>query len=381
MSTWTIYCMTNPDNGYKYIGQTSRKVDYRINEHLYEALRGSDRYFYKILRESKVTFEVSILKEGIESLSEANYWEAYYISLYNTYIENDNCHGYNSRPGGANSSALGTHIVAYNLDGTFYKKYKSVADAAREIGISPENIFRAANNINNRNIAGGYQWRRDGSTDTIADIRIDKKYLYKIKAYSNDNQFIGEFNNLAEAARNTNTPYNILYNAIMRGEDRCCHCNNIKWISENCDKRPEDIIVYKNKVTRAVNLYKIADNPGIAEYIGTFETASDAAKYLGCTHSSILNACNKLYGHNNYKNYIIDFDTVENRHNIKRSNLSADKKRIVGVKLVNTIDGHEKLFNTLKEAAEYLGISRHTVKSSAISGKIRNGYIVNLMEE
>ena len=90
-----IYCLTSP-SGKKYIGQTIRKVEKRINEHGNNKLPGC-----KILKNAikKYGFENFIVEVLIEINNEfLNYYEEKFIDLLDTKYPN----GYNIMKGGSN---------------------------------------------------------------------------------------------------------------------------------------------------------------------------------------------------------------------------------------------------------------------------------------
>ena len=108
--TFTVYCHTNKINGKKYIGITSKKPKYRWNDGKGYSTqivfaRAIEKYGWE-------NFDHTILETNITTLEEANKKEKYYISLYHTWLGDENCHGYNKTPGG--DSRLGK---AYSEDG------------------------------------------------------------------------------------------------------------------------------------------------------------------------------------------------------------------------------------------------------------------------
>src|ERR1017187_2237510 len=90
-----IYKITHKINNKAYIGQTTKPLEKRWKDHLYDS--------YTVIRRSKFhdairdSFEEDWLVEIIEECSEEllNEREAFWVKLYNTYEE-----GYNSTPDG-----------------------------------------------------------------------------------------------------------------------------------------------------------------------------------------------------------------------------------------------------------------------------------------
>lgn len=101
-----IYCATF-NNGKKYIGQTSNKLNQRINEH-FSAARNNKKdtsIFHKAIRkygEDNITWE--ILENNIDSPDLLNEKEKYYIEKFNTHFIEGN--GYNMSFGGEGNTSI-----------------------------------------------------------------------------------------------------------------------------------------------------------------------------------------------------------------------------------------------------------------------------------
>lgn len=96
-----IYQFINKVNGKQYIGQ-SINVKKRIKEHFYKSYLESGQDYNSplhcaIRKYGEENFEIILLKEC--SYEELDYWEKYYIKLYNTITPN----GYNIDSGGQKS--------------------------------------------------------------------------------------------------------------------------------------------------------------------------------------------------------------------------------------------------------------------------------------
>ena len=87
-----IYKITNTINGKAYIGQTSRTVKQRFNEHAWCRSSFIGRAIHKYGREN---FTIEIL-EKCETLAQANEREKYYVKFFNCKSPN----GYNLTDGG-----------------------------------------------------------------------------------------------------------------------------------------------------------------------------------------------------------------------------------------------------------------------------------------
>lgn len=92
-TTYCVYMHTFP-NGKRYIGQTSQKPEHRFNNG--EGYKGCKYVYSDITKYGWDNVEHTILVDGLDSAG-ADYYEKYYISLYQT---NHKEHGYNLRTGG-----------------------------------------------------------------------------------------------------------------------------------------------------------------------------------------------------------------------------------------------------------------------------------------
>lgn len=81
----------------KYIGITSKLLNYRITDHLYETnSRNSQYLFHRAIRKYKDSIKFEVI-EVVGSWEEAVFLEKYYIKHYNTFVKES---GYNLTLGG-----------------------------------------------------------------------------------------------------------------------------------------------------------------------------------------------------------------------------------------------------------------------------------------
>jgi len=126
----TIYSIKNRINNKIYIGQTTRKYLYRVNEHKKQSLIKKQKYYlYKSMNKHGIeNFEFNIIVTGIKNLHLLNELEKHYIRIYNS---NNSNYGYNVKIGGSNQIKK---IVNYSLctDLVLYKsKSKRGADTIK----------------------------------------------------------------------------------------------------------------------------------------------------------------------------------------------------------------------------------------------------------
>lgn len=171
-----IYCAYNLKNHKRYIGQTIKPLQTRINLHYYSS---SCSLFHKaLMKYAKDDWVWSIIDIG-EAGEELSQKEQYWISFYDTYNNRDK--GYNLTKGGEGSlgvviseehkqktrnTLLQTKINNYIPKTTTISKpvrcietdetFSSISEAAKAYGVSNEIIRKAASDINK--MAGGYHW-------------------------------------------------------------------------------------------------------------------------------------------------------------------------------------------------------------------------------
>lgn len=141
-----IYCVTNKINNKKYIGQTTRELKRRKNEHITQADNGSDLAIHQAIRKyGEGNFEWSIIDQAYNQ-EELDNKEIYWIDFYNTYYED----GYNMALGGQfnlsdNPDEMsemrgGREFLIFDTDGNFIKETISQTEFADEIGVSPKTV-------------------------------------------------------------------------------------------------------------------------------------------------------------------------------------------------------------------------------------------------
>lgn len=141
-----IYCATNIINNKKYIGQTTRELKRRKNEHITQADNGSDLAIHQAIRKyGEGNFEWSIIDQAYNQ-EELDNKEIYWIDFYNTYYED----GYNMALGGQfnlsdNPDEMsemrgGREFLIFDTDGNFIKETISQTEFADEIGVSPKTV-------------------------------------------------------------------------------------------------------------------------------------------------------------------------------------------------------------------------------------------------
>ena len=94
MKNFKVYIHVNKINDKVYIGQTCQNLEKRFNSG--KGYINCPHFYAAIQKYGWDSFEHKILKVNLSS-EEANFWEKYYISLYESQNPNK---GYNILPGG-----------------------------------------------------------------------------------------------------------------------------------------------------------------------------------------------------------------------------------------------------------------------------------------
>ena len=210
MESYTLYVHTCPNNK-RYVGITRQKVKDRwgANGKGYEE---HNKHFYSAIQKygwENIKHEVMLTDLTKE---EAEFWEVYYIDLYNT---TNREHGYNKAKGGLVNSkwkmppsfydAHGKKVDKYDLNGKLVETYHSLSEAARSVNIINGSQITLCCNGKLR-MSKGFIFRWHGEP-------FDKYYTGKV---SNDKREVEQldlkgnviaiYESVAEAERKTGIP-------------------------------------------------------------------------------------------------------------------------------------------------------------------------------
>ena len=121
MSNFSIYMISNDTNDKVYIGQTTRQLQERFEEHCICGLSPISRFIQSIGKEH---FNISLLDDTATNLDELAELEAFYIQKYNS-IEN----GYNSKPAAKAREQVSKEKtgVLVNMDKTLKEELSKLA--------------------------------------------------------------------------------------------------------------------------------------------------------------------------------------------------------------------------------------------------------------
>lgn len=200
-----IYRYISP-NGKSYIGQTTTSLVKRSGKRG-KQYQGCLIFYKAILKYGFENFKVEIL--GEYELNQLDKKEKYFIEYFNSLIPN----GYNIKDGGQNISRKEKPIYAYNLDGTFYKKYFCQNDARKEFNINGSDISKCLDG--KLKFVKGKIWRREYTQkiEPITTGRNGAKPVVQIDPITN--KIINVYDSASAAAR-------ILGLSRSSGISKCC---------------------------------------------------------------------------------------------------------------------------------------------------------------
>lgn len=186
-----IYKYTSP-SGKSYIGQTTTSLILRSGKRGKKYL-GCKVFYNAIKKYGFENFTVEIL--GEYKINALDTKEKYFIHRYNTLLP----YGYNVKDGGQDTSRCARPIYAYNLDGTFYKKYFNQSDARKEFGIDESDISKCADG--KLHFVRGKIWRRE-YTDSVEPVYTGKNGAKPVLQIDpKTNQILNVYDSASSAAR------------------------------------------------------------------------------------------------------------------------------------------------------------------------------------
>ena len=267
-----VYCVKNIVTNKLYIGQTTRTPTLRWKQHIKDSKK-RDCYFHRAINKyGKDNFILSVLytsqdKDLKQVKDQLNKMEIYYVEKLNTF----NPSGYNSTRGGEGN--LGTPCVLYDYDGNLLCEFLSVTDAGDKLNFSVTTIWHCCNGIHSGTKFGIFRYKGDDFNKYKVDYRPDFKL--PIKTYDYNGNIISVYDSLNELAIETNTTKTSV-GRWLRSHKFVNFSFVVFSVYEEFDKK---------KITFPENRFVDMFKDGV--FVKTFESASDAARYINGDASSI----------------------------------------------------------------------------------------------
>lgn len=359
---YKIYCCTDRENMFKYIGLTETEVRVRLQRHYDEAISGKSKSPFKQAIRAGKKFEISILKENIRTTEEAAYWEKYFINMYRTYVGYADCKGYNGTRGGEVVPSYlrnGNCVLQYGLDSNFIRYFDSISQAAESIGVSRPALTQVLNG--NGITCGGYQWRHVDDDRPVLQVKDGMNNNRRsIIQYDLDGNYVDIFFSAEEAAQSVGT-YSSSIIKVCRGK----HHSHKGYIWRYEDDNSEvlshsDIIKSSEDRKRAILQYGLD-----GQFLNYYESASEAEILTGVSIGSIRRACQDIkFTAGGYRWQFAD-DNIGNNSG----------KRIQHKRGVAQYDFNGNLINTFEsivDASKQTGIERTSIYRCC-NGKSKTG--------
>lgn len=274
-----IYLLINIVNDKKYVGQTTRTINQRLEEH-YTKLNKGYAISNAIKEYGKNNFNVVELEKVInksktELQNELNKKEIFYIKEYNSMVSSSGGHGYNIDLGGGQVSYFRKSVDMYDLTGNYIKTFESEASASRKTSIPFDQISNAC--INN-GVAGGYLWSFSGKELKMPKI-IQNRPVYK---YDKNGMLIQIFEcvNTIPVDNKTRNRIRNCCIGLLYAVDGFVY----RYGKDAFDKYP----VHRKKI---INNHTVNQYSKEKQYLDTFESIKNASNITHTNKDSISDCC------------------------------------------------------------------------------------------
>ena len=234
-----IYIIKNKINNKVYIGQTSRTIYSRFQQHINNALRDED--------DGMILYE-AIRKYGKENfyVEELECVEIKLLSFYNCIRPN----GYNIREGGDDPGRKEVYQIDI-ITNKIIKTYPSASQAADENNLDLSNLTKTCRHECGSRSCGGYKWsyaeNYDESYFTNIKTKLNERPVYQVSLDAEE--VIKRWNNIRQASLELNIPYSSI-NLCVSGKVKSA--GGFQWCDiDKIDKiRPysrEHVVLQYNK--------------------------------------------------------------------------------------------------------------------------------------
>lgn len=283
-----IYKITNISDGCSYIGQTIREVKIRICEHFISTnISGADKNF---INKNDFTYETieriscCTLDDLFCLLDEREqYWVKYYDTYYN---------GYNCNLGGQHERNIydGLQILAYNKQGEFIGKYRTMTEASVATGANRNDISKSCHSLDKYRFGNDYLFRFESNPlfdEQIEDLKLKYPLIFQ---YSINGELLNTFKSCADAARYLRGNYEC--SVESRDISSVCNKNNRTLMGFVWRKYPYSYDDFNVPIKKRVEQRDI--NNG--NLLNVYNSCMDAANATGANDTSICRVSNKKKG-------------------------------------------------------------------------------------
>lgn len=303
-----IYKATNLINGKVYIGQTTRTLEQRKNQHYRDSESNFDYVFYKAIRKyGKENFYWEVI-DYAECRDGLNDKEVYWIDFYNSYCKKENSNGYNMTIGGENLS--GEYNPFYGKKHSTESK-KVMSEKAKGRIMTEETRNKIAETYSNRysgenspmygrkipeevkmkmsnahkGIKKSDEHRINISKSQIGENNSNAKSVIQI---SLDGEFINEYKTVLEASESVDGQSTHIINCC---KGRLKSSSGFIWLYKedyNEDNVIKKVNEYKNGLTSKKAIYQLSKS---GEVIAEYDSISEGAKAVGADRSALAKCC------------------------------------------------------------------------------------------
>lgn len=252
-----IYIIKNTVNEKVYIGQTSRSINDRWQQHKHAALRGDQQgiILYNAIRKYGIEkFYISQIEEC--DLQDIDKREIYWIKYYNSQTPN----GYNVRAGGEDPGRKEVYKIDNN--GNILESYGSAASAAEKNNIDLSLLTKVCRRESQHNSCGGFKWcyASNYDKDYLQQITIKSKNESIFQVNSLSGEVIKEWSSVTQAAKELNIQQSDISHCLS---GRYKTAGGFQWYKKNTlqnfkpYKKERDIIQY-NKDGKIIKIWSSA---------------------------------------------------------------------------------------------------------------------------
>lgn len=377
-----IYLVTNDFNDKVYVGQTITSIKRRWSSHICDAKhigkykkRGRS-YLHLSMNEHGIEhFKISeiahVIKDTREELKDRlNELQIDNIIKYNSQAPN----GYNLTAGGDNfSDSLLAPVVAYNVDKTVWKTFKSITEACQQTGMGTSGIIACCKG--RTQLCKGRVWRyaqdsydKYPTDKIIVSETIGTAYISgtakMVDQYTLDGEFVKTYNSVSEAARQVGCG--------SSGINQCClgHTKQVsgffwRFHDEPLNKYETDGYI----IVRQVDKYTID-----GRFVQTYENEHEAAKEIAETQNKYLDTVARCICRCCSGQEKIAYSFVFRFHGDDFDKYSTHSTEYSAVNMYTMDNVFEKQFRTMKEAAQYLGKSNTAQIARVCKKENKHGY-------